>query len=347
MSRLSSLFSRSTPSLWRTLNPTQCKSSPARTTYFSFSEQFKTLSTLRPMAFSAEERGTPNGADYRVYFKNASGKPISPFHDIPLFSDEANRIYNMVVEIPRWTNAKMEIATGEPLNPIKQDEKKGALRYVKNPFPHKGYIWNYGAIPQTWENPSHVDEATGCKGDNDPVDVCEIGSKVHPRGAVIQVKVLGVMALVDEGETDWKVIAIDINDPLAAQMNDINDVEILNPGLIKATNEWFKIYKMPDGKPPNQFAFGGEAKNRQFAEKVIAETNKFWKELVGSPSGDAAANAIINTSKLSLVNATVDGSSSKTENTEGILEAAPALQPAAPISEQFQAEIDKWYYISL
>jgi inorganic pyrophosphatase len=34
------------------------------------------------------------------------------------------------------------------LNPIKQDIKKGKLRFVKNVFPHKGYIWNYGALPQ-------------------------------------------------------------------------------------------------------------------------------------------------------------------------------------------------------
>lgn len=34
------------------------------------------------------------------------------------------------------------------MNPIKQDVKKGKLRYVANVFPHKGYIWNYGAIPQ-------------------------------------------------------------------------------------------------------------------------------------------------------------------------------------------------------
>jgi inorganic pyrophosphatase len=33
------------------------------------------------------------------------------------------------------------------------------------------------------------------------------------------VKVLGVMAMLDEGETDWKVLAIDIKDPLAAKMN--------------------------------------------------------------------------------------------------------------------------------
>lgn len=36
------------------------------------------------------------------------------------------------------------------MNPIKQDSKKGKPRFVKNVFPYKGYIWNYGAIPQVW-----------------------------------------------------------------------------------------------------------------------------------------------------------------------------------------------------
>jgi inorganic pyrophosphatase len=44
-----------------------------------------------------------------------------------------------------------------------------------------------------------VDERTGCKGDNDPIDVCEIGHRVAKRGDVIQVKVLGTIALIDEG----------------------------------------------------------------------------------------------------------------------------------------------------
>lgn len=42
----------------------------------------------------------------------------------------------------------VQIATKEPLNPIKQDTKKEKLRYVANIFPYKGYIWNYGALPQ-------------------------------------------------------------------------------------------------------------------------------------------------------------------------------------------------------
>jgi inorganic pyrophosphatase len=41
-----------------------------------------------------------------------------------------------------------KIAKDEFLTPIKQDTKKGALRYVPNIFPYKGYAWNYGAFPQ-------------------------------------------------------------------------------------------------------------------------------------------------------------------------------------------------------
>lgn len=39
------------------------------------------------------------------------GKVVSPFHDIPLYAEGAKEksIVNMVVEIPRWTNAKVEV----------------------------------------------------------------------------------------------------------------------------------------------------------------------------------------------------------------------------------------------
>ena len=53
------------------------------------------------------------------------------------------------------------------------------------------------------------------------------------------------MALLDEGETDWKVIVIDVRDPLASRMNDIEDVERQLPGLIRATNEWFRCARDP------------------------------------------------------------------------------------------------------
>lgn len=240
--------------------------------------------------YEIEERGALHTLDYRVYFKGPNGY-ISPWHDVPMYADASKNIFNVVIEIPRWTNAKMEMAVKEPLNPIKQDEKKGVPRFVNNCFPHHGYIWNYGAIPQTWEDPSHVDPETNAKGDNDPIDVCEIGSKIHPRGSVVQVKVLGTLALIDEGETDWKIFTIDVTDPLADKLNDIDDVEKHLPGLLRASVEWFRIYKIPTGKPANAFAFNGQFKNREYALKVIHETNEFWKELVKRTDTDYALKA--------------------------------------------------------
>jgi len=47
---------------------------------------------------------------------------------------------------------------------------------------------------------------------------------------VIKVKLLGAVALIDEGETDWKVLAIDVEDPLAAEIDDITGLEAKMPG---------------------------------------------------------------------------------------------------------------------
>ena len=49
----------------------------------------------------------------------------------------------------------------------------------------------------------------------------------------LQVKVVGTLALIDEGETDWKLVAIDVNDALAPKINNISDVDEHFPGLLK------------------------------------------------------------------------------------------------------------------
>ncbi|PHH60111.1 hypothetical protein CDD81_2113 [Ophiocordyceps australis] len=273
-----------------------------------------------------------NTQKHRVYLEK-DGVPISPFHDVPLYVNEKQGILNMVVEIPRWTNAKLEISKEELLNPIKQDIKKGKLRYVRNCFPHKGYLWNYGAFPQTWEDPNAVHPETKAKGDNDPLDVCEIGESVGYTGQVKQVKVLGVMALIDEEETDWKVIVIDVNDPIAHKLKDIEDVERHLPGLIRATNEWFRIYKIPDGKPENQFAFTGECKNKKYAMDVIRECSEAWERLI---TGKTSPGSV------STANMTVAHSPNRI--TPDQLPNLPADENLPP--EKIDGSIDKWFFIS-
>lgn len=232
--------------------------------------------------YAVREIGTKNTTEYKLYLEDASGQVISPFHDVPLYPQPGRKdIVNFFIEIPRWTNAKMEISKEALMNPIVQDVKKGALRYVKNIFPYTGYPWNYGALPQTWEDPHAKDAATGFNGDNDPIDAIEVGGAVAKPGTVKQVKILGCLALLDEGETDWKVFVVDVNDPLAERLNDMDDVEAHCPGLIDATREWFRNYKIPDGKPANEFAFDGQVRGRDFAVHIVEETTAAWKRLIG------------------------------------------------------------------
>ncbi|KAJ1962139.1 V-ATPase V0 sector subunit c'' [Dipsacomyces acuminosporus] len=248
----------------------------------------------------------------------------------------------MVVEIPRWTNAKLEIDTASPFNPIKQDEKKGKLRYVSNIFPYKGYIWNYGAFPQTFEDPAHRDQDTGCLGDGDPVDVIEIGQAVCAEGSVHRVKVLGLVALIDGGETDWKVIAIRSDDPLAGEMADIGDVERLMPGLIGATVDWFTKYKVPDGKPLNPWAFDGKPKDSAYAHKVIAGTHEAWKKLL--ESSGSATFSLTNLTVRSSTHALAPDAASKAfkdiaDNTTA------AAAPSHNTTSSSSSSCEKWHFV--
>jgi len=215
--------------------------------------------------------------EYRLYFER-EGSRISPWHDIPFRVSEDT--FRFVVEIPKGTNAKIEIDCTDDSNknPLKQDIKKDKLRFVADVNGFKGYPWNYGAIPQTWEDPNVKYEPTGTFGDRDPLDAVDISSKQHERGDVKTIKVLGVYLLIDEGETDWKIVGIDVDDPESAKFNELEDVEKARPGYLKALHDWFRDYKIPDGKPPNTFAWGGEGKSKKFALEVVEEAHKQWRE---------------------------------------------------------------------
>ncbi|CAM9458299.1 unnamed protein product [Ascophyllum nodosum] len=222
--------------------------------------------------FELKVRGEENTMDYRAFFYQG-GKEISPWHDIPLKA-EAPDTFNYVCEIPKYGLAKMEIATKEPLNPIAQDTKKGKLRFYHGPI-----FWNYGYIPQTWEDPNVKHPKLGVLGDGDPVDVVEIGSAKLSSGTVKAVKPLGCLAMIDDGELDWKVIAIDVDDPLAKELNDIEDVEKVCPGYVSGIREWFRWYKTPDDKPLNNFGFGEKALGKAETLKIIDECNGHWRDL--------------------------------------------------------------------
>ena len=58
--------------------------------------------------YTTRKVAAPNTLEHRIYLEK-DGVVVSPFHDIPLYANEQQTILNMIVEIPRWTNAKMEV----------------------------------------------------------------------------------------------------------------------------------------------------------------------------------------------------------------------------------------------
>ena len=180
--------------------------------------------------------------------------PVSPWHDVPCLAPSGGggggTVVNMVCEVPAGTRIKYEVSTSEPpLNPIRRDRTDdGRPRSYPMRMP-----WNYGMIPGTWEDPDATDPDNGLHGDGDPLDVVDItarrsGQRRRRRrvGEVYAVRLVGALALVDSGELDWKMLAVDAGEDADADA----DVEAL-----QSVKAWFVDYKPGKG---NRYEHGGK-----------------------------------------------------------------------------------------
>jgi inorganic pyrophosphatase len=102
---------------------------------------------------------------------------------------------------------------------------------------------------------------------------------------------------------------------------------------LRATNEWFRIYKIPDGKPENQFAFSGECKNKKYAEEIIRECSDAWERLIAGKQQRG---------EISLANVTNSGSPDRVDGSQ--LKVIPRGTNEAPAP--IDGSVDKWFFIS-
>ena len=95
------------------------------------------------------------GFEKRIYLQN-NNKTISYWNDLPLKANSEKKTFNIAIEIPNKNLAKMELCKEEENHPIKQDTRKN--RYNKTQTELRYYaqfpLFNYGFLPQTWENPN-------------------------------------------------------------------------------------------------------------------------------------------------------------------------------------------------
>eukprot|EP00298_Acanthocystis_sp_HF-20_P029199 c8083_g1_i1.p1 GENE.c8083_g1_i1~~c8083_g1_i1.p1 ORF type:complete len:278 (-),score=90.96 c8083_g1_i1:120-953(-) len=246
--------------------------------------RFSSSSASAPFVRTIEV-GTKDSQNFRIFFENENQKKISPWHHIPLLPNQKldfDSVFNFVCEIPKGTTAKMEIARSLEFNPIKQDLKKdGSLRhYLTGPI-----SFNYGAFPQTWESPEKLHPIStnnsegSCVGDNDPIDVFEISGEILQSGTITKVRPLGAFCLIDQGEIDWKIIAVQENHPLFDSIKDADGLMRNHPNIIREIREWLRSYKIPEGKGVNSFGFDEMFLPKNFVIDVINKANEDWNEL--------------------------------------------------------------------
>jgi inorganic pyrophosphatase len=171
-----------------------------------------------PSATSAQDLVTPHVSVLKGEKSFWSGyDPINPDGTV-----------NVVVEIPAGTTAKYE--TNKRNGMLELEQRNGLPRFVQ----YLGYPVNYGAIPR-----SVLLKSKG--GDGDSVDVLALGPAV-PRGSVIRGRVIGLLDLVDGGETDTKAIVV-MDDSPFAKVRSIADLDAQFPGVTTILQTWFTSYK--------------------------------------------------------------------------------------------------------
>ncbi|GET85595.1 inorganic pyrophosphatase, putative [Leishmania tarentolae] len=233
--------------------------------------------------YSTMEKGCAGSKTWRMFYKDGTtDATVSAWHDLPLYADASADplILTCVTEIPKGTRAKLELSKEEAHNPIKQDIFKSKEGHPLRYFSYGDMPFNYGFLPRTWEDPVHVDPNTKCIGDGDPVDVVHLGAP-HRVGAYGPVRVLGVLGLIDEGETDWKIIVESVSAVAGEGYGTLSKVPHELQAMII---DWFENYKVPDGKKKNDFAFNKEIKDAETALSIVAQCASQYNALTEGKS---------------------------------------------------------------
>lgn len=235
--------------------------------------------------YSSISLGQKTDLNRKIYILDklaGSNDFVSPFHDIPLWSKDEKDIVNMVVEIPKNAQEKIEINKSLIYNPLMHDIRDNKIRkvtYNAKKTKISGYPFHYGALPQTWEHSGILDKHTKLYGDNDPVDAFDISKIPAKVGDINKVKVLGAIAMIDNNETDWKLIVINIKDKISAKYDDIKDISSETMDIIY---DFLLNYKTPEKKPQNKF-FKKIYWDKKEAIDIIDELHNNWKKLCAEP----------------------------------------------------------------
>lgn len=154
-----------------------------------------------------------------------------------------------VIEIPKGSRKKYEL-----------DKETGYIILDRVLYTSTHYPANYGFIPRTYGD------------DNDPLDVLIICAEDLEPLTLVRAYPIGVIAMVDNGSRDEKIIAIPSNDP---NYNMYKSIDELPKHLFDEMRHFFAVYKNLEEKETAV----EEVANAQEAIKIIEEAIARYNEV--------------------------------------------------------------------
>ncbi len=138
------------------------------------------------------------------------------WHDIP-YGKNAPEVINVIIEIPSGSKDKYEL-----------DKETGLIMLDRVLEVSMSYPGNYGFVPQTL-----------CD-DDDPIDVILLThSPLHP-GVLVKARPVGMLDMIDGGDSDEKILAVPANDP---RFNEIKDLKHVPKAFLDEIHHFFDRYK--------------------------------------------------------------------------------------------------------
>lgn len=186
-----------------------------------------------------------------------------PWHGLEVGPDPPSRVHAFI-EITPFDGVKYEL-----------DKRSGFLRVDRPQRTSSLPPTLYGFIPRTFcgrrVGALHPNSA---QGDGDPLDICVISERPISRAEVIlNVRVVGGLPMLDDGEADDKIIGVLENDEIWGK---VRELEHLPEPLVARLRHYFSNYKtLPGEERTVEVAapFG-----REHAEQVVAAAMQDYLE---------------------------------------------------------------------
>ena len=156
--------------------------------------------------------------------------------------------FDMMVECPRKSRNKIE-----------WDPKVNGFRFSRMLFTSTQYPAEYGFIPNS------------LAADGDPADVMALTGEPTFTGCIIEVRILGILKMIDGGEEDYKMLAVPVRDPHYSHIKTLKDVPL---DRLNEIEHFFKVYKDLEKKKVVVKGWDGRKKALMYLKKAIKNYEK-------------------------------------------------------------------------